>query len=116
MAGLGGGTLTAGGSGGDNGFFSFLNPVFKSFQQGLQFAGSQIMPRYFANELLGQQFDQLRQPTFYAPAAPPRINDGGSFTQSPKKTGLLFDNINLTGGSMLLAAIAVVGVVILIKD
>lgn len=114
MAHLGSGNTISRGGGGD-GFFSFLNPVLESVQKGLEFGGEQLLPRYFAKEFLGQNFDQLYNPTFYAPAAPPRQGPINT-TSGIKKTGLLFDNINLTGGSMLLAAVAILGVVILIKD
>ncbi len=102
-------------SGGDNGFFSFLNPVFDAVQQGLVFSGQQILPRYLAQQSLGQAFDQTYNPTFYAPAALPRQQNEGLNATGVKKTGLLFDNVNMTGGSMLLAAVAVLGLVLIIK-
>lgn len=115
MAGDFGGSRKASNSG-------FWGSISESVSQGAQTLFTQVVPVWAAKELRVQQNDQLSDPLFNQNTAPPRINDGlittGGSVQSgqPVRTGLLFDNINVSGAAILGLAIAVVAVVVVSRS
>ncbi|HKI68329.1 MAG TPA: hypothetical protein VKA67_01985 [Verrucomicrobiae bacterium] len=99
-----------------NGFFSTLGDVFSGVGKGLQFTAQEVIPRFFSQELLNQQFDRLQQPTFVPAFAPNRIDQGTiDNTGTPQKTGLLFDNFNISSGGLLIGAAAIIGVILVAR-
>ncbi len=100
-----------------NGFFSFLTPTLEGLAQGGAVVTSQILPRFAAKELLDQREDQLSNPTFvFQPGTPPNSQFGTTTeTVEPQRSGLLFDNINVTATGLIVASIAAVAVVLLVR-
>lgn len=76
------GTLAS--ASGDDGFFSDIEAGIGS---GISRIGSEILPIWAERQLVGQQKDQLSQPTFNAAAAPPRNNDALRTVTGPAVTG-----------------------------
>lgn len=118
--------VTVGAQTGSDGFFSLLQPIFKGIGEGIGTTSREILPRFFAQELLNQKTDQLRNPTFVSAFAPRRVDDGLVFTtdvfgrplsreESFQKTGFLFDNLNISGGGILLLGVAIIGLVLVLR-
>lgn len=92
---------------GSNGFFS----IFESALGAAVDAGKSVLPRFFEQELIDQKSDQLSNPTYNQANSP----YGNSQYGTIQKAGLLFDNINVSSTGLIVAAVAVVGVVVLLK-
>ena len=102
----------------------FWGSIGGSLQKGVGDVFSKVLPVWAAQELQVQTQDQLSNPLYNPNTASPRINDGlttsgGSpAVQSGQavRTGLLFDNINVSGAALLGLAIAVVAVVVVARS
>lgn len=101
----------------------FWGSITDSFTEGVGDVFSKVLPVWASKELKTQQTDQLNNAVFNPNTAAPRIDDGlttsgGSpAVQSGQavQTGLLFDNINVSGAAILGLAIAVVAVVVVAR-
>lgn len=102
--------------GGTNGFFGdILGSVADSAKSGADQIFNNILPVWAANELNVQREDQMDDETYNQEFAPPKVGNYPSTTESAgvQKTGLLFDNVNISGTALLgVAVAAVVGIAI----
>lgn len=105
-------SITSDGAGVANPFFSILDSTVQGIGEGLGFIGREIFPRWTAQQVVDQRFDNLRNPLFQSAAFVP---SGTILTPDPKPAGLLFDNINLTGGGLLIAAAAIIAVILIFR-
>ena len=95
------------------------NGFFSSIGAGLGEASDkifgEILPVWAAKELNVQKEDQLSDTLYNQNQAPPTMQNYPSTTESagPKKTGFLFDSVNISGTALLgVAVAAVVGIAI----
>jgi len=102
---------------GDDGFFSFLNPIVTGIGEGIGDALRDVTPRFFEKELGLQQKDQLFNPTFWQAFAQQRVEEAFGTTEKPRVTPALLDfNMGgISGNTILIGAIAVVGLILLLR-
>jgi len=95
----------------------FWGSLTDTFTEGVGNVFTKVLPVWAANELKTQQSDQLNDALFNPNTAPPRIDDGLTTSNQGQavRTGLLFDNINVSGAAILGLAIAVVAVVVVAR-
>lgn len=92
-------------SGGSDGFFGSIAPVFEGFAEGVGTTFEYILPRWMAGELLNQtQNPYMVQPTYSGPGIPP----GGWPTGTAPKPA--FFDFSITQGGVFLAAAGLVAV------
>lgn len=116
----GGSSGTTAGTGGGDGLFGSIKTAFEGIGQGVSFIGREILPVFAARELLQQQDDQLKQPTFvFNPGANPstQFNNDGTPVENPnsRPAGFLFDNLNISGAGIAIAAAAVLATILLLR-
>lgn len=107
-------------TGGSNGIFGALETALSGIGEGIAFAGREILPRFAFQELVDQKDDQLANPTFvFNPGQPSNTQFGSNgtpvATPEPRPTGLLFDNINVSGAGVAIAAATVLALVLVLR-
>ena len=102
---------------GNDGFFSFLNPILTGLGEGIGSGLRDVAPRFFEKELGLQQTDQLFNPTFWQAFAQQRVEEAFGTTQRPRVTPALLDfNMgDISGNTILVGAIAVVGLILILR-
>ncbi|KKN30032.1 hypothetical protein LCGC14_0838050 [marine sediment metagenome] len=103
----------------DSSFFSNVSSIFQGAGEGLAFTGREILPRFFAQELLDQSSDPLRNPTFIRDAAGRTLDQGQESTGAaiPKKAFLDFTSggVNVSGTTLIVIAGAIIAFVVIIN-
>lgn len=108
--------LTSTEGGASDGFFASIT---QGLGAGIGKVLSDVAPVWAANQLGVQQADTNAAPTFNRDAAPPRVDQAAAgATGNPpviQKTGLLFDNVNISAGGVIAIAAAIVAVVLVLR-
>ncbi len=103
-----------------NPFFSFIDTSFKGLSEGLAVTGREVLPRFFSKQLLDQQEDPFRDPTFVQAFSAPTLDNGQSSTgeTGPIQKSLFdfqFGGTKVTGGAVLLIGALAVGGFLLLR-
>lgn len=97
----------------------FFSSVSSGFGEALGTITQEVLPVWAARELGVQMEDQLSEEMYNEEVAPPANTTYRSTTESSQggaqQTGVLFDNINVSGAAILGVAVAVVAGIALAK-
>jgi len=91
----------------DGGFFGTVKSTATDYIKTL---GSEILPNWTANQLGMQSRDMLRNPTFDARTAPPRVS-----TPDVDESGFLADTINVGEGGLVMIGLVFLATILVLK-